>query len=121
MIINPKNVPQCDANGCEDVAVRNLNADGSVTITKLTSVVNEETIRMRPFSVISFRQVMDSQRFMLNMDPTKRMDQTTAALEPQTNGPKMSEAPITTFTTANDQETLERLTVCQLCMNGCVA
>ena len=92
-------MPKCDTDGCSDITVRNENFDGIVTITKMSVTINEASIRVRPFTIVVFRQLMDSQHFL----PDSRAN---TALEIQ----RLDNA-VTSITPADNEKSLKEIEV----------
>jgi len=102
-VINTKNTPTCSDTECPDVEIRSVNTDGTVTITTLTSTLNEASIQTRPFSVVLFRQLTDVQKFLINSENDKP-DATT----PAKDGTASEKNPeVTVMTSADDTNALE--------------
>ena len=124
LVLNSENIPQCDLTGCKDITVKSLNANQTVGITKLTVTLNEASIRLRPFTVVVFRQLVDSQVFLMDEEPKgPPQSRTTKVLAPQATEDS-PESPVeetvedqsldneaTVLTTADDEASLSQIEV----------
>jgi len=122
LVLNSENIPQCDLTGCKDITVKSLNANQTVGITKLTVTLNEASIRLRPFTVVVFRQLVDSQVFLMDEEPKgPPQSRTTKVLAPQATEDS-PESPVeetvedqsldneaTVLTTADDEASLSQI------------